>query len=77
MVTINLKQYMREYEAAHHRDVTWAEIKDATGLAESTINRMMNHKAERVDLDVLDRLCTFFGHPAGPVQWIIYSPGDK
>lgn len=77
MVTMDLKQFKRQVEAQTRRDITWAEIREATGLAQSTINRLMNNKNERVDLSAIDRMCKFFGLPAGPVPFIIYLPEDN
>jgi DNA-binding Xre family transcriptional regulator len=73
-IKINLKQFIREYEAAHKRDVTWAEIREATGISESTLNRLINEKSFRVDLDVLGRLCRHFGVSQGPVPFLTYEP---
>lgn len=73
-IKIKLKQFIREYEAAQQRDVTWAEIREATGLAETTINRLLNENPRRVDLDVLERLCQFFGVSQGPIPFLLFEP---
>ncbi len=75
-VTVDLKQFKREVEAQLRRDITWAEIREATGLAQSTVNRLMNDKNQRVDLSAVDRLCKFFNLAAGPVPFIIYQPDE-
>lgn len=75
-VTVDLKQFKREAEAQLRRDITWDEIREATGLAKTTINRLMNDKNQRVDLSAVDRLCTFFNLPAGPIPFIVYKPDE-
>lgn len=77
MVTVDLKQFKREVEVRTRRDITWAEIREATGLAQSTINRLMNNKNERIDLSAIDRMCAFFKLPAGAVPFIIYLPEES
>jgi DNA-binding Xre family transcriptional regulator len=72
-VRINLKQFIREYEAARQRDVTWAQISAGTGISETTLNRLLNDKSHRVDLDVLARLCQFFDVASGPVPFILFE----
>ncbi len=76
-VRIDLKQFVREYEAKHQRDVTWAEISEATGMAETTLNRLMNGHSKRVGLDVLDRLCQHFDVPSGPIPFVIFERDDN
>lgn len=76
-IVINLRQYIREKEAEQQRDITWAEIREATGIAESTLNRLLSHKAQRPDIEVLGKLCKFFDVPPGPVPFIVYAPDDS
>lgn len=76
MITVDLKQFKREIEASLKRDITWAEIHEKTGLAQTTINRWMNQEPQRVDLDAINKLCKFFNVPPGPVPFIIYQPTE-
>jgi DNA-binding Xre family transcriptional regulator len=74
MIRIDLKQFKREAEARQQRDLSWADIRNETGIAESTLNRLMNNKAQRVDLNVLARLCKMLGAKSGePVPFLIYE----
>ncbi len=73
-VLITLKQYIREKEAEWQKDITWANIREATGVSESTLNRLINGKAQRVDRGVLAKLCHFFNVPPGPIPFIVYEP---
>ncbi|MCL4299470.1 MAG: helix-turn-helix domain-containing protein [Anaerolineae bacterium] len=72
-VKVTLKQFIREYEAAHQCDLTWADIKRATGIADGTLDRLLNGKSQRVDLEVLDKLCKFLDVKSGPIPFIIYQ----
>lgn len=76
-VTVNLRGLKREAEERLQRRVTWDEISQTTGLARTTINRLMNGKNQRVDLSAVDRLCSFFQLPTGPVPFIVYTPDGK
>lgn len=77
MVRINLRQFLREWSAKNRRNITYKEIHEATGIAEATIDRMLNEKSQRVDLDVLARFCKLLGVKSGPVPFIIYEEDDE
>ncbi len=43
-----------------HQRVTYRSIKEATGINMNTLTRLANNDADRVALDVIDRLCAYF-----------------
>ncbi|MBE2197469.1 MAG: helix-turn-helix transcriptional regulator [Anaerolinea sp.] len=71
-----MRQFIREIEVERRRDVTWAEICEGTGIAATTLNRLLSESSQRPDLDVLARICHYFNVPAGPIPFLIYEP-DK
>lgn len=40
--------------------VTATEVSEKTGITRGTLRRLYHETAQRVDLDVLDKLCEFF-----------------
>ncbi len=40
--------------------ITATEISEKTGITRGTIRRLYHETAQRVDLDVLDKLCVYF-----------------
>jgi len=56
-----MKQLIREKSAREHRDITYREIAEETGLAWSTVERYANNRVRRPDLEVVAKLCAFFG----------------
>lgn len=73
-IIINLRQYIREREVEWGRDITWAEISDSTGIAESTLSRLLSGRSQRPDIEVLAKLCQFFNAPHGSIPFLIYDP---
>ena len=42
------------------RNITQVELRDATGLATTTIGRIAGNRATRVDIDTIERLVNYF-----------------
>jgi putative transcriptional regulator len=61
MIKIRLAQLMREKQAEWQRNITYDDIVEATGISKTTLVRMAKERNQRVDLDVLDKLCGYFG----------------
>jgi putative transcriptional regulator len=59
-INVRLDQVIREKQAEWERDITYREISETTGLAESTIARL-KAGSKGIRFDVLDRLCKFLG----------------
>jgi len=47
------------------KKVKIADVSRDTGINRGTLARLYQETAERVDLDVIDKLCTYFGCEAG------------
>jgi putative transcriptional regulator len=60
MIVNRLEQVMLEFAAQHGRRITLRDVSQATGLAESTISRIMSGKHTRLDYSTLDKLCEYF-----------------
>lgn len=55
-----LEQWKRELSAELERNVTYAEIAEATGLSESTLWKHATHLFKRPDYGTAARICDFF-----------------
>ena len=77
-IELTLEQFKRQKAVDWNRRITWTEISQSTGVSEGTLIRFAKGKSQRVDLGVLDKICEFFGVPAGnPVPFLIYKPQVK
>ena len=56
-----MKQLMREKAARDGKRITYSDIAQATGLAWSTVERYANNRVRRPDLEVVAKLCDYFG----------------
>lgn len=59
MIKCHLSRLMGE------KKVKIADVSRVTGINRGTLTRLYQETAERVDLDVLDKLCLYFGCKAG------------
>lgn len=64
-VKFHLRTLMAKHHDAGHGKVTYADITAATGLSSSTLSNLAQNKITRVDLDVISRICDFFGCDIG------------
>lgn len=58
------------------RPIEIIEVAKATGLHRETVASLLQGKTNRFDGDVLDKVCKFFGLPAGPVPFIVFEPDE-
>jgi len=72
MIVNRLEQVMLEFAARHGKRITLRDVAQATGLAESTISRIMSGKHTRLDYSTLDKLCDYFGCQPGDL--LVYAP---
>lgn len=72
-----LFEFWKEIETKQRREISVAEVAEATGLSRHTITRFKNGDTNRFDGETIDKLCAFFGIPAGPIPFIIYEPDDN
>ena len=77
MIQCRLRELMAEKSRRDGRRVTYVDIVRGTGVAASTLVRLANDKAARVDLSVISRLCSFFGCQPGDLFVLVpeSSPG--
>ena len=54
VIKCNLSMLMGE------KRVTATEVAEKTGITRGTLRRLYHETAQRVDLDVLDKLCEYF-----------------
>lgn len=66
---------VRLRELLDQRGMTQLELAARTGLAYSTINRLYQDRAVRIEFGTLDALCTALGCRVGDL--IEYTPGTK
>lgn len=74
MVKINLRNFIRQVEIDTGKDISLREISRQTGIGLATLVRMNTGKTERTSLDVLNKLCSYFNLPPGPVPFVVYEP---
>jgi putative transcriptional regulator len=60
MIQCRLRELIAAKTRAERRKITYADIRDATGVNTSTLVRLANDKADRVALDTIERLCLYF-----------------
>lgn len=56
------------------RKLKISDVARATGINRGTLTRLYYETAERIELDVVDQLCGFFGIGVG--ELLEYVPGD-
>lgn len=61
MIKCNLSKIMGE------KRVTATEVAEKTGITRGTLRRLYHETAQRVDLDVLDKLCDYFDCEPGDI----------
>lgn len=71
---VDLFSFWREKEKEWRRNITVKEVSEATGISRNTINSYLQQDVERPDLEVIGKLCQFFGVPPGPVPFLVYLP---
>jgi len=61
MIRYRLKELIADMEFSERRKITLIEIAEKTGIARSTLSRLMSTSGYNTTTDVLDKLCKFFG----------------
>lgn len=75
MLKFALKEAIARYERETGQSLTYRDLHAKSGVALGSIVSMATNQQRRVDLDVLWRLCQFFGISAGDL--IVESPDDS
>lgn len=51
---------LKQKEAKEGHRITYADVKAATGIAESTLSAWANNTIQRFDRDTIEALCAYF-----------------
>lgn len=70
-----IRIHLRELLA--QRGMTQVELEARTGLAFTTINRLVQEHTERIDLNTLDALCSALGCRVGDILEYVPSPKSR
>lgn len=69
------KLLLAQKELDENRKITYAEIKDATGVAESTLSNLATNSVTMYSAATLSRLCDYFRCETGDL--IQYIPDER
>lgn len=72
-----LFEFWKAEETRQRREITVAEVAEATRLSRDTVTRFKQGNTNRFDGETVDKLCRFFNVPAGPIPFIVYEPGGN
>lgn len=70
MIQSRLAARMGDWQAAHNRTLSIPELVELTGISRDFLYRFHNNDIQRLDLDKLERLCTFFGCTPNDLLWV-------
>lgn len=71
MIRIHLSRLMGE------RRVKIADLVRETGISRTTLTRIYYEESERIDLDILERLCRYFGVGVPEMLEVVENSGDE
>lgn len=66
-IDYNLFTLKRQLEILKQRQYSWAEIAQETGIHYNTLHNIANNKTRRIDLDIAEKLLTFFATEGMPI----------
>jgi putative transcriptional regulator len=66
-VKILLYQRNRPRIEAGERPLTLHDVAIATGIAYAALRKLANNQSTRIDLQTIDRLCSYFGAGVGEI----------
>jgi putative transcriptional regulator len=67
MIRFRLKELLADKSFKEGRRITLDEVGEATGIARSTLSRLVNVKGYNTTTDNLGKLCEYFGVSVGEV----------
>jgi putative transcriptional regulator len=73
MIKIIIDQLIRERAAEWHRNITYADVTEATGISDSTLARLKLGRARGIQWRVLEPLCIYLDCQPGDL--IVLEPG--
>ena len=60
MIQTRLRELMAAKGRRERRRITYEDIYQQTGIANTTLTRLANDRADMVGMSVIDRLCLYF-----------------
>lgn len=75
-IKLRLDQLIRERAVHWNRHITYKEISEATGVAETTLVKWRKGRARRVDLDILERVAEYLDCQDINEILILHPDGD-
>ena len=67
MIQCRLRELIAEKARLDGQRITYRDITLATGIYNSTLSRLANNKFDRIDRDILNRLCSYFNCQPGDI----------
>lgn len=61
MIKYHLMALIEKKSFDDRKRITINDISDATGIHRATLSKILNKPGSNVTLDVIDRLCSYFG----------------
>ena len=65
MMRWRLRELMGDYQAKTGERMTYDDITSATGLSPNTLSLLSTGKAQRADVETIEKLLTFFSQKLG------------
>lgn len=75
-IRVNLFEFWKQQEIAQRRTISITEVSRATGISRDTLTRLKAGRTGHPDLEVISKLCKFFGVDTGPIPFLIYHADD-
>jgi putative transcriptional regulator len=72
MVYNRFKILLAQKETKENRRISYDEIRQATGIAASSLSAWATNSIDRYDRATIDKLCTYFGCTVG--ELIVHEP---
>lgn len=66
-INYNLFSLKRELELKKQTEYSWSKIAVGSGIHRNTILNMANGRTRRVDLDIMERLVSYFADQGMPI----------
>lgn len=76
MIRYRLKELIADKEFSERRKITLIEIAEKTGIARSTLSRLMSTTGYNTTTDVIDKLCKFFNCQTNQVAEYVADPDN-
>lgn len=75
-IQVKLFEFWKQREIELGRSIRITDVARETGISRDTLTRLKGGKTKHPDLEVIEKLCKFFGVSTGPVPFIHYEADD-